>query len=175
MLLNCGIGEDSWKSLGLQGDPTSPSWRRSVLGVHWKDWGWSWNSNTLATWCEELTHWKRKWQPIPVFLPGESQGQGSLAGCIYGVAQSRTWLKWLSRLIVTFLPRSNHLLISWLQSPSAMILEPQKIKSVTVSIVSPSICHEVMESGAMIFQLAWYFLSSYMLHVLVLYSLFMVE
>ena len=120
-------------------------------------------------------HWKRKWQPIPVFLPGESQGQGSLAGCIYGVAQSRTWLKWLSRLIVTFLPRSNHLLISWLQSPSAMILEPQKIKSVTVSIVSPSICHEVMESGAMIFQLAWYFLSSYMLHVLVLYSLFMVE
>ena len=45
--------------LGLQGDPTSPSWRRSVLGVHWKDWCWSWNSNTLATSCEELTHWKR--------------------------------------------------------------------------------------------------------------------
>ena len=43
----------------LQGDPTSPSWRRSVLGVHWKDWCWSWNSYTLATWCEELTHWKR--------------------------------------------------------------------------------------------------------------------
>ena len=61
MLLNCGIGEDSWESLGLQGDPTSPSWRRSVLGVHWKDWCWSWNSNTLATWCEELTHWKRPW------------------------------------------------------------------------------------------------------------------
>ena len=38
MLLNCGVGEDSWESLGLQGDPTSPSWRRSVLGVHWKDW-----------------------------------------------------------------------------------------------------------------------------------------
>ena len=49
MLLNCGVGEDSWESLGLQGDPTSPSWRRSVLGVHWKDWCWSWNSNTLAT------------------------------------------------------------------------------------------------------------------------------
>ena len=61
MLLNCGVGEDSWESLGLQGDPTSPSWRRSVLGVHWKDWCWSWNSNTLATWCEELTHWKRPW------------------------------------------------------------------------------------------------------------------
>ena len=38
MLLNCGAGEDSWESLGLQGDPTSPFWRRSVLGVHWKDW-----------------------------------------------------------------------------------------------------------------------------------------
>ena len=38
MLLNCGVGEDFWKSLGLQGDPTSPSWRRSVLGVHWKEW-----------------------------------------------------------------------------------------------------------------------------------------
>ena len=50
----------------------------------------------------------------------------------------------LSRLVITFLPRSKHLLISWLQSPSALILEPKKIKSVTVSIVSPSICHEVM-------------------------------
>ena len=61
MLLNCGAGEDSWESLGLQGDPTSPSWRTSVLGVHWKDWCWSWNSNTLATSWKELTHWKRPW------------------------------------------------------------------------------------------------------------------
>ena len=50
----------------------------------------------------------------------------------------------LSRLVVTFLPRSKHLLISWLQSPSAVILEPQKIKSDTLSTVSPSISHEVM-------------------------------
>ena len=55
----------------------------------------------------------------------------------------------LSRLVVTFLPRSKHLLISYLQSPSAVILEPKKIKSVTVSIVSPSICHEVMGPDAM--------------------------
>ena len=61
MLLNCGVGEDSWESLGLKGDPTSPSLRRSVLNIHWKDWCWSWNSNTFATWCEELTHWKRPW------------------------------------------------------------------------------------------------------------------
>ena len=56
----------------------------------------------------------------------------------------------LSRMVITFLPRTKHLLISWLQSPSAMILEPQKIKSVTVSIVSPSICHEVMGPDAMV-------------------------
>ena len=55
----------------------------------------------------------------------------------------------LSRLVIIFLPRSKLLLISWLQSPSAMILEPQKIKSDTVSTVSPSICHEVMGPDAM--------------------------
>ena len=53
----------------------------------------------------------------------------------------------LSRLVITFLARSKHLLISWLQSPSAVILEPPKIKSATVSTVSPSICHEVMVPG----------------------------
>ena len=54
-------------------------------------------------------------------------------------------LNMLSRLVITFLSRSKHLFISWLQSPSAVILEPQNIKSDTVSIVSPSICHEVMK------------------------------
>ena len=56
----------------------------------------------------------------------------------------------LSRLVITFLPMSKCLLISWLQSPSAVILEPKKIKSLTVSTVSPSICHEVMGPDAMI-------------------------
>ena len=56
----------------------------------------------------------------------------------------------LCRLLIAFLPRNKYLIISWLQSPSAMILEPKKIKSVTVSIVSPSICHEVMRPDAMI-------------------------
>ena len=59
MLLNCGVGEDSWESLGLQGDPTSPFWRRSALEFLWREWCWSWNSRTLATSREELTHWKR--------------------------------------------------------------------------------------------------------------------
>src|SRR5574341_283684 len=57
----------------------------------------------------------------------------------------------LPRLVITFLPRSKHLLISWLQSPSAVILEPQEIKSDIVSTVSPSISHEVMGPDAMIF------------------------
>ena len=53
MPLNCGAGEDSWECLELQGDPTSPFWRRSAPNTHWKDWGWS--SSTLATGCEEST------------------------------------------------------------------------------------------------------------------------
>ena len=57
----------------------------------------------------------------------------------------------LSRFVIAFLPRSKRLLISWMQSPSAVILEPKKIKSVTISIVSPSISHEVMGPDAMIF------------------------
>ena len=57
----------------------------------------------------------------------------------------------LSRLVIAFLPRSKHLLISWLQSPSAVMMKPRKIKSLTVSTVSPSICHEVMGSDAMTF------------------------
>ena len=57
----------------------------------------------------------------------------------------------LSRFVIVFLPRSKHLLISWLQSPSAVILESKKIKSVTVSTVSPSICHDMIGPDAMIF------------------------
>ena len=79
-------------------------------------------------------------------LPGSS---------VHGILQARV-LEWgaiafsLSRLVITFLPRKKRLLISWLQSPSAVILEPQKIKSVTVSIVSPSICHQLMGPDAMV-------------------------
>ena len=59
-------------------------------------------------------------------------------------------LNMLCRLVTAFLPRSKRLLISWLRSPSAVILEPKKIKSVTISVVSPSFCHEVMGPNAMI-------------------------
>ena len=76
MLLNCGVREDSLESLGLQGDPTSPFWMRSVLNIHWKDWCWSWNSKTLATWCEEVTHWKRPWCWERLKVGGEGDNRG---------------------------------------------------------------------------------------------------
>ena len=75
MVLNCG-GEDSWESLGLQGDPTSQSLRKSVLNIHWKDWCWSLSSNTLATLCEELTHWKRPWCWERLKAGREGKGRG---------------------------------------------------------------------------------------------------
>ena len=118
MLLNCGVGEDSWESLGLQGDPTSQSQRKSVLNIHWKGWCWSWNSNTLATWCEELTSWKRPpcWERLKAGGEGDSRGKRWLDGItdlramslsklrelamgretwravVRGVAKSQTWL-----------------------------------------------------------------------------------
>ena len=74
MLLNCGVGEESWESLGLQGDPTSPFWRRSALGFLWRE--WCWNSSTLATSCEELTHWKRLWCWEGLGARGEGDDRG---------------------------------------------------------------------------------------------------
>ena len=76
MLLNYGVGEDSWESLRVQGDPTSPSKRKSVLNIHWKDWCWSWNSNTLPTWCEELPHLKRPgcWKRLRAGGEGDDRG-----------------------------------------------------------------------------------------------------
>ena len=122
MLLNCGVGEDSWESLGLQGDPTSPFWRRSVLGFLWRERCWSWNSSTLATSCKELTHWKRLmlggiggrrkrgWQRMrwmdgitdlmdakSEWTPGVGDGQGGLACCdLWDCKESdmTEWLNW---------------------------------------------------------------------------------
>ena len=74
--LNCGVGKDSWESLGLQGDPISPFWRRSALGFPCREWCWSWNSSTLATSCEELTHWKRLWCWEGLRAGGEGDDRG---------------------------------------------------------------------------------------------------
>ena len=96
MLLNCDVGGDSWESLGLQGDPTSPSERKSVVNILWKDWCWSWNSNTLATWCEVLTHWERPWCWERLTVGGEGDDRGwdgwmvSLSGWTWNWVSSRS-------------------------------------------------------------------------------------
>ena len=116
MLLNCDVGEDSWEFPGLLGDPTSPSWRRSVLGVPWKDWCWSWNSNTLVpgvkssliwkdpdagkdwgqeekgTTKDEMVEWHRQLNGHGFeWTLGVGDGQGSLACCgSWGLKESDT-------------------------------------------------------------------------------------
>ena len=118
MLLNSGVGKDSWECLGQQGDQTSQSRRKSTLNIHWKGWCWTWSSSTLATWWDEPTYWKGLWcwerlreggergdrewdgwmsSPISghVFeqTPWDSEGQGSLAYAFQGVAESWTQLR----------------------------------------------------------------------------------
>ena len=117
MLLICGFSsghvwmweldcEESWalkngcfwlwcwrRLLRLQGDPTSPFWRRSALGVYWKDWCWGWNANTLATSCEELTHWKRPWCCKGLRAGGEGDDRGW--DCWMASLTRLTWV-WVS-------------------------------------------------------------------------------
>ena len=90
MLLNCSVGEDSWESLGLQEDSTSQSKRKSILNIHWKDWCWSWNCSTLATWCTELTHLKRPfcWERLRAGGEGDDRGWD---GWMVSLTQ-RTWV-----------------------------------------------------------------------------------
>ena len=90
MFLNCGVGEGSWKSLGLQGHQANQSWRKSILNIHWKDWCWSWNCNTLATWYEELTCWKTPWCWERLKAGGEGDNRGW-----DGWTASPTWWKWV--------------------------------------------------------------------------------
>ena len=77
-------------------------------------------------------------------------GQGALSTRTFVGKVMSLLFNMLSRLVIAFLPRSKCLLISWQQSPSTVILDPKKIKSLTLSIVSPSICHEVMGPDAII-------------------------
>ena len=87
MLLNFGVGEDFWESFGLQGNLPSQSYRKSILNIHQKDWCWSWSSNTLAMWYEELTHWKRPWWWERLKVGGEGDDRGWDGG----MASSTLW------------------------------------------------------------------------------------
>ena len=97
MLLNCGVVEYFWESLGLQGYPASLSWSTSFLNIQWKDWCWSWNSNTLAPWCEELAHSKRPlcWERLKAGGEGDSRGWDSwmvsLTHWTWVWVNSRSW------------------------------------------------------------------------------------
>jgi len=80
-----GTGEGSWESLdSTEIEPINPTRNQLSIFIHWKDWCWSWSSNTLATWCEELTHWKRLWF-----------GEKSKAG---GEGDDRGWDGWMASL-----------------------------------------------------------------------------
>ena len=100
------------ESLGLRGDPTSSFWRRSALGVLWKEWCWSWNSSTLATSCEELTRWKRLWCWEGLGAGGEGDDRGwdgwmaSLPRWTWVWVNSRRWW-WAGRPGVLQFTRSQ--------------------------------------------------------------------
>ena len=76
----CGAGKDSWEFLGPQGNQTSQPERKSMLNIHWKDWCWSWNANTLTTCCEEPTHWKRPWFWERLKAGGEGTTEDEMVG-----------------------------------------------------------------------------------------------
>ena len=94
---NCGAGEGSWEFLRQQGDQTNQSERKSTLNTYWKNWCWSWSSNTLTTWCEELTYCKRHWCWERLKAEGEEGDRGwegwmaSLIQWTWTWATSRRW------------------------------------------------------------------------------------
>ena len=89
MFLNCSVGEDSWESFGRQRNPTSQSSRKPVLNIHWKDWCWRWSSNTLATWCKELTHWKG----VDAGKDWRHEQKGNDRGCDGWMASPTRWTR----------------------------------------------------------------------------------
>ena len=117
MHLNCGVGEDSWESLGLKGDPTSPFWRRSALGFLWREWCWNWISSTLATSWEELTHWKRLW----CWEGLGAEGKGDDRGWDGWMASPTRWMRvWVNSRCWWWTGRPGVLRFTGLQSQTRL-------------------------------------------------------
>ena len=121
-----------WTLLGLQEDLTRPSWRKSILNIHWKDWCWNWNSDTLANWCEEVTQWKRSWFWVRLKAVGEGDDRGgdgwmaSLPGWTWVWVGSRSWW-WTGKPGVVQsmgLQRVGH---NWLNWTDRLSLKKKKI------------------------------------------------
>ena len=151
----------------------SPSWTFLVLQNHCRWWLQPWNQKTLAPWKKSLIFLESKGLSRVFFKHCSSKVLMLRCSVFFIIQLSHPYMTtgktialiiWifvgkvmslifnmLSRFVIAFLPRSNHLLISWLQSPSVVILKTKKINFVTVFIVSPSIFHEVMGPDAMIF------------------------
>ena len=147
MLLNCGVGEDSWESLGLQGDPVSPFNEYSGLISFKIDWFVLFAvQGTLKSLFQHHTSKVSILQHSALFVvqlwhPYMTTGKTIALTRWTFVGKVMFLFNMLSGLVIDFLPKSKRLLISWRLSSSAVILEPPKIKSATVSTVSPSISH----------------------------------
>ena len=94
--LTCAAREDSWETLRQQGYQTSQSHKKSTLNIYWKDWWWSWSSNTLATWCEELTHWERPWCWK---IEGRRKKGWQRMGWLDGITDQWTWVSKLWEMV----------------------------------------------------------------------------
>ena len=149
MLLDCGVGEDSWKSLGLQRNPRADFLQNGLVGSPCSPRDSQESSPTPSSKASILQF--SAFFIVQLSHPHMTTGKTVALTRRTFVGKGLSLLfNMLSRLVITFLPRSKHLLISWLQSPSAVILEPPKIKSLTVSTVSPYLpwsdgtgCHDL--------------------------------
>ena len=154
----------SWESLGLQGDQTSPSWRKSTLNIYWKDWCWNWGSNTLATWCKESRligkdpdagkDWRQEEKGMTEdemvgwhyrlsgheFEPTLEIAKDREAWCaaVHGVAKSQIWLSdWTHVLGSVFLELQRIVLVTLLGRKDMFVeVEELSRKSLRYMIIS---------------------------------------